>query len=240
MTKDPRKLPARSSQGEVDAFLAKVAETPPPRTAGRRGRLLFAMDATASREPTWDTACEIQGQMFEATASMGGLDIQLCFYRGYREFEAGRWLSDSKALLADMTAVRCAGGMTQIERVLDHAVAETRRQRINALVFVGDCMEEDVDALCHKAGGLGMLGVPAFVFHEGHDPAAERTFREIARLSGGAYCRFDQGSARQLRDLMSAVAVFAAGGRAALEDFANRRGGVAGRLTHQLSPGSKR
>jgi hypothetical protein len=134
-----------------------------------------------------------------------------------------------------MGAVRCVGGMTQIARVLKHAVAEAKQQKVNALVFVGDCMEEDIDGICHLAGQLGLLGVPAFVFHEGHDPVAERTFRQIAKLTQGAYCRFDMSSAGQLRDLLRAVAVYAAGGRRALEDFSRRHGGIVGQLTHQIS-----
>jgi hypothetical protein len=228
------KLPAKSAQADVDAFLAKVASTPIVKAAGTRGRLVFAMDATASREPTWDRACHIQSEMFLATDTLGGLDVQLCYYRGFREFDATRWLSTSADLLAHMSDVRCAGGMTQIERVLEHTLAETRRQKVDALVFVGDCMEEDIDRLCHLAGELGILGVPVFCFHEGNDAAAERTFREVARLSGGAYCSFDASSAQQLRDLLSAVAVYAAGGRKALEDFGQRQGGAALRLTRQF------
>lgn len=235
MSRSNDKLPAKSSKDEVDDFLAKVAATPPPaKTPGERGRLLFAMDATASREPTWDAASHIQGQMFEETAALGGLDVQLCYYRGFREFRASPWVSNAKDLLATMTEVTCAGGMTQIERVLKHAIAESKRKRVNALVFVGDCMEEDIDRLCGLAGELGLLGVPAFMFHEGADPAAAATFRQIAQLTNGAYLSFDAASARHLRELLGAVAVYAAGGRKALEDFGNRRGGAALRLTHQL------
>jgi hypothetical protein len=175
--------------------------------------------------------------MFLETEALGGLDIQLCYYRGFQEFHASAWLGRSADLLAQMSEVRCAGGMTQIERVLKHTAAETQKHKVNALVFVGDCMEENIDRLCHLAGKFGILGVPAFLFHEGHDPAAERTFREIARLSGGAYCRFDANSAHQLRDLLNAVAVYAAGGRKALEDFGQRQGGVALRLTRQFKKG---
>jgi hypothetical protein len=228
------KLPTKSAQADVDAFLAKVASTPATKASGARGRLIFAMDATASREPSWDRACQIQSEMFLETNALGGLDIQLCYYRGFKEFHSTPWLGNSADLLAQMQSVRCAGGMTQIERVLKHTVAEARRQKVNALVFVGDCMEENIDHLCHIAGELGIVGVPAFLFHEGDDAAAERTFREIARLSGGAYCRFDASSAQQLRDLLSAVAVYAAGGRKALEDFGQRQGGIARRLTRQF------
>ncbi len=228
-------LPKKSSRAEIDAFLGKVARIPAIKPAGRRGRLIFAMDATASREPTWDHACHIQSQMFAETAGLGGLDIQLCYYRGYGEFTASPWLSRSKDLLERMTAVHCLGGHTQIEKVLTHAIKETRETRINALVMVGDCMEESVDRLCQLAGELGIHGVPAFLFHEGIDPVAGRAFKQIARLTHGAYCRFDAHSAQQLKDLLSAVAVFAAGGRGALECFSERRGSTVRQLTHQMN-----
>ncbi|MCB1874925.1 MAG: VWA domain-containing protein [Chromatiales bacterium] len=234
--KDLRKNDAKSPSvnRDVDAFLRQVAATPSVKAAGKPGRLLFAMDATASREPTWDRACDLQGQMFEETATLGGLDVQLAWYRGFREFHASPWVRKATDLLAQMTGVRCLGGRTQIGRVLDHAIAETKRERINALVLVGDCMEEDIDDVCHRAGQLGLLGVPAFVFQEGRDPVAETAFRQIAQLTRGAWCPFDHNSAQQLRELLRAVAVFAAGGRRALADHSKRHGGLALRLTHQI------
>jgi hypothetical protein len=225
--------PRPASNAEVEAFLTKLARTPAPATAGR-GRLIFALDATASREPTWDRACHIQAEMFKETETLGGLEIQLVYYRGFGECRATKWLTDSDALVERMVRVRCLGGRTQIRKVLRHAVKETEKARVNALVFVGDCCEEKVDLLCDTAGRLGLLGVPVFLFHEGPDPVAEQAFRQIARLTGGAYCRFDAGSAQQLRDLLSAVAVFAAGGRPALEDFGRRRGGAVRQITQQI------
>jgi len=229
------KLPVKSSTAEVDAFLAKVAGMPTVKAAGVRGRLMFAMDATASREPSWDVACDIQAEMFTETATLGGLDIQLCHYRGYHEFFASDWFSSSAGLLEQMRSVRCAGGVTQIKRVFEHALQESRRDTINALVFVGDCMEEDVDQVCDLGGRLGILGVPVFLFHEGFDPVAKRTFTELARLTKGAYCPFDASSAGQLRDLLGAVAVYAAGGRKALARFGKREGGAVRRLTDQIT-----
>jgi len=234
MGNNGKKLTKPATRDEVDAFLRKVAATPAVKPAGRRGRLIFAMDATASREPTWDRACHIQGQMFETTASLGGLKIQLCYYRGYGEFKASPWLTGSKELLKRMTGVFCLGGLTQIEKVLQHALKETRHKKVDAVVFVGDVMEEDVDRLTHLAGELGLLGVPVFLFQEGVEPVAERVFRQIARLTNGAFCPFDSSSADQLRDLLSAVAVYAAGGRRALEDFGKSRGGMVLRLVHQV------
>ncbi len=231
---DESKLPDKSSRRDVDAFLRKAAATPAVKPAGERGRLIFAMDATASREPTWDHACHIQAEMFKETDALGGLEIQLAYYRGFGQFQAGGWTASADALLRTMTGVFCLAGHTQIEKVLKHAIAETRGKKVDALVFVGDCLEEDLDRLGQLAGELGLLGVPCFMFHEGGDQIAARAFQQIARLSGGAFCRFDAGSAKQLRDLLSAVAVYAAGGRKALADYSARRGGVAARLTHQV------
>ena len=234
MAGSDKDLTQKSSKAAIDAFVKKVSSTPALKSGQERGRLMFAMDATASREPTWDRACQIQGEMFTETAALGGLDIQLCYYRGYGEFEASPWLSSADDLLQCMTSVSCRGGYTQIEKVLRQAIEQTRQKKVQALVFVGDCMEEDIDHLCHLAGELGMLGVPAFLFHEGAEPAAQRAFKEIARLTRGAYCAFDANSAGQLRDLLSAVAVYAAGGHKALQNFSQDRSEVVRQLTRQL------
>jgi len=234
MTDTHKKFPQKSSRAAIDAFLEQVSSIPATRSAGARGRLMFAMDATASREHAWDRASHIQGEMFKETAALGGLDIQLCYYRGFHEFKASQWLSSSDELLKHMTRVSCQGGYTQIEKVLQQAIQQTKEKKVQALVFVGDCMEEDVDKLCQLAGKLGMLGVPAFLFHEGAEPVAQKAFQQIARLTRGAYCTFDVTSAGQLRDLLRAVAVYAAGGQSALQDFSKNRSEVVRKLTRQL------
>jgi hypothetical protein len=192
------------------------------------------LDATASREPTWDRACEVQGQMFLEAGRLGGLEVQLVFYRGFHECKASRWVSDSRALVELMTSVRCKAGQTQIRRVLRHAIAETKREPVRALVFIGDAMEEELDELAALAGELGILGVRAFLFQEGDDPRAERAFREIARLTGGAWCRFDRNAPNELRELLGAVAAYAAGGAAVLEDLRRRPSNVVRLLAHQV------
>lgn len=222
----------QSTSTEVAEFLRQAARAPVAPAPG--GRLIFALDATASRQPTWDRACQLQGDMFAAAAGLGGLAIQLVWYRGYGEFHAEPWLTDPMELQRRMSTVHCQGGLTQIGRVLEHAMRETRRHRLSGLVLVGDCLEEPVDPICHQAGQLGLLGAPAFVFQEGYDPDAALAFREMARLTHGAYCAFDTGSARQLRELLGAVAAYAAGGRRALEDFSRRHGDLVRQLTRQL------
>ncbi|KAB2940909.1 MAG: VWA domain-containing protein [Hyphomicrobium sp.] len=227
-----------SADADVAAFIAQMKSVVPAATA-ERGRLVFAMDATMSRAPTWDMALELQGEMFAAVKAVGGLDVQLVYFRGMGECRASKWVSDPAALARLMRGVACEGGLTQIGKVLNHALDESRRRKVNALVYVGDSMEEDVDRLCARAGELALLGVPVFLFQEGGDEVAARAFREIARLTKGAFCRFDRGSARQLRDLLTAVAVYAAGGRKALLALGQQRDGAGARLLlEQMKPGA--
>lgn len=223
--------PAAQSSSALVADFVKAIRQLPAATTGTRGRLVFAMDATMSRQPTWDMALALQGEMFSAVKAVGGLDVQLVYFRGFGECRASKWVSDPEELARLMSRVSVAGGHTQIGKVLSHVRSEAAERRISALVYVGDCMEERIDDLCQKAGELGVLGVPAFMFQEGSDARAETAFKEIARLSRGAWCRFDAGAAAQLRDLLSAVAVYAAGGRRALEALADdSRNGQARRL----------
>lgn len=225
---------ARHAPDEVAAFVERLRGLPADPQRGAIGRLIFALDATASREPTWDLASQVQGEMFLEAARLGGLEVQLVFYRGFAECKSTGWVRDGQELVRLMRAVRCVAGQTQLHRVLRHATAEARRRPVQALVFVGDCMEENVDELGQLAGELGLLGVRAFVFQEGRDPTAERAFRHIAELTRGAYFRFSSGSAQDLRALLGGVAAYAAGGRAAVAALAHRSGGVVKLLEHQL------
>ena len=225
----------RKGDGDVAAFLEEVRRLPArPEADGGRGRLIFALDATASREPAWDRACDVQASMFLEAERLGGLDVQLVYYRGFGECRASRWVGQPSELVRLMRSVRCVAGRTQIARVLRHAAGETARERVHALAFVGDAMEENVDELGRLAGELGLRGVRAFLFHEGDDPAAVRAFRQIATLTGGACCRFDSGTPAQLRELLRAVSAYAAGGVAALQELARREQGAVRLIASQV------
>lgn len=227
---------AVSSRDDVAAFLDAAERIAPQSGRSGHGRLLFALDATMSRQPTWDTACQIQADMFIEAGKVGGLDVQLVYFRGFNECRASKWVGDTAALANLMGGIQVRGGHTQIGKAMKHALRENERGRVHAMVYIGDCCEEAADDLCDLAGRLGLSGVPVFVFQEGADPYAGTVFREIARLSGGAYSAFDTGSASQLRALLSAVAVYAAGGHKALADLGKRQGGASAKLIAQLKP----
>lgn len=233
-TRSGRTPAAASSSAEVADFLARIKALAPV-TGVARGRLLFAMDATMSRAPTWDMALALQSEMFRAVKEIGSLEVQLMYFRGAGEARASKWVRNADALAALMRQVACHGGFTQIGKVLSHARREAEKEKISALVYVGDAVEEPIDELAGRAGELALLGVPAFLFQEGDDPNAARAFKEIARLTKGAHCRFGPGSAAELRELLTAVAVYAAGGRKALEALVPKPGGAgAKRLLGQM------
>ena len=233
MAKETTPVTTENDDG-VSAFLEKVRGLQPVAKGGDRGKLIFAMDATMSRQPSWDRALSIQAEMFAETARIGGLDVQLVYFRGFNECRASKWVSNPTALAKLMTTVDCRGGNTQIGRALAHIKKEMRTTKVNAVIYVGDAMEENVDVLCQAAGEIGLQGTPIFTFQEGNDGNAARAFQEMAKLSRGAYFKLNESSAHMLRELLSAVAVYAAGGRTALENHAKTKGGNSTLLLRQL------
>jgi len=221
----------RSTSREIGQFLERSRNI--TEFVTRQPRLLFALDATASRQPTWDRASHLQQEMFRAASDIAALAVQLCYYRGHGEFVAGRWLGDAAQVSRLMARVHCQGGLTQIARLLRHAQGEHRKAPVRALVFIGDAVEENPDTLCKLAGQCGILGLPLFLFQEGGDAGVERTFRSMAQVSGGAWARFNANSADTLAALLGAVARYAAGGRAALENSASDGAKL---LLQQLKP----
>ena len=190
-------------------------------------------------------AAQLQAQMFEEAARIGGLDVQLVYYRGDDEVRHSSWFSDAHELVSRMSTIRCMAGATKIARVLRHIRSENEREKISAAIFIGDAVEEPPSELYDAAADLG---VPMFMFQEGDGEViyldqrgefvdeyppqkVEQVFRELARLTGGAYGKFDAGAAKQLGELLRAVAAFAVGGIAAL---ANQHTDSARKLLGQM------
>lgn len=207
---------AVSSSDQVASFLQKIAKIP-VRTGD--ARLVFSLDATASRQATWDAASQLQNEMFSSAQALGGLSIQLCYFRGFAEFYTSEWHSSNASLMQKMSTINCQAGATKIELILRHVLTQPKSESVKCVIYIGDAMEENPDVLADLAGKLGLLNIPIFVFQERNDPVAKQCFLEMARLSSGAYSQFDNASADVLKELLKAVAVFAAGGYKALENF---------------------
>ncbi len=216
--KKSTELQEKSSSSEIAAFLKAAGEA----AVSQSGRLIFSLDATMSRQPTWDQAVTIQASMFDAVGKAGGLSVQLVFFRGIEECRASKWVINAAALRDLMLGIQCLSGQTQIAKILDHTYRETTKAKVSALVFIGDAIEEDINLLCKKAGELGLKGVRCFFFQDGHDVEVENGFREMARLTGGASFRLGPDSAKELAELLGAVAVYARGGLKALPNSGRR------------------
>jgi hypothetical protein len=226
-------LDKTSSAQDIQAFIGKVKNAPLVSGAGK-GRLIFAMDATASREHCWDMASQQHAAMFAEADKVSAISVQLCYYRGFGEFKALPWTRGADEIKQALISVRCLAGQTQIAKVFAHALSETRKNKVNALVFVGDCVEENPDSLGALAGQLGILNLPLFIFQEGNKPKVGSIFSQLATLSGGAHCQFDEGSAKQLGQLLAAVALYAAGGKPALKSNLLSKDAGVRRLLQQL------
>jgi hypothetical protein len=220
-------VPATKPSSRVAAFLEKA------RTS--RARLIFIVDATGSRDEAWDMASKTQAEMFQEAARPGALDVKPIYFRGLQDFDAeckaSGWTNNARDLMSLMARIKCKTGHTQIQRALEHVLKEHQQQPVNAVVYIGDMCEEKPQALYDAASGLG---VPCFMFQEGEDRFAAEVFREIARLTGGAYYSFHPGAANQLRDLLQAVGAYAAGGLTALADL---RSDSARKLLGQIKGG---
>jgi hypothetical protein len=228
----PALVPNSSTKSDIDGFLEAAAKLSAASGSGR-GRLIFALDATMSRQATWDIVQSAQARMFATAAAYGGIDVQFVYYRGFSECKASRFVAGEQSLASLMSKMGAGAGQTQIEKVLRHVLDETQKTPVQALVFVGDAMEERLDVLAGLAAELGLSGVKAFLFQERRDRMTEQAFRKIAQLTGGAYATFDLSAPERLVALLSAAAAYAAGGRRALEYEARLRGVVA--ADHLLS-----
>ena len=162
-----------SSSNDVLQFLSKVASL--PKISGD-ARLIFSLDATASRQSTWDVASQLQNEMFLSAQSLGGLNVQLCYFRGFGDFFNSDWQGNADDILRIMSSIQCQAGATQLHRLLQHAIDENQQKTLKCLIYIGDAMEEDIDLLAQLAGKLGLLNVPLFMFQERNDPVAMAAF----------------------------------------------------------------
>jgi hypothetical protein len=146
-----------------------------------------------------------------------GLSVSLAYFRGVDEFRATNWVTSGEALVRPMLKLEVKTGITQIGRVLRHALRQHTENPIAAVIYVGDAFEESLDEISGLASELGAQQLPFFMFMEGEpgvNKDAERVFRLIAEKSGGAFFWFGIGSPQavaEFADTLNAVAKLAVG-----------------------------
>lgn len=208
---------AKSTSG-VAQFVSKARAL--KRIANAQTRIIFSLDATASRAPTWQQAQSLHQELFDAASESEstGLALQLCYFKGVATFHSSHWVTTADGLRKALSEVYCEGGITQLQRLLHHCLDQHPDSRsLKAIIFVGDAVEEDAGVLNDLAIKCRMAKRPLFIFQEGSDATASVVFASMAALSGGVHITLGDGSADRLRGLLASVIRLATGGRKALE-----------------------
>jgi len=179
----------------------------------------FLIDATGSREDTWEQAQGIQAKMFKSAAGLQTIRLRLAYFGGDCLNSPG-WMNSPARVAKHMAAVRCRTGLTQIIEGLHSFIQEAPENRAAAIILVGDAFEEDADQAEHAGTMLKKMGIRVFSFIEGNDPTAQSVFQRLAEITGGKFAKF--GSDLPLSDLCEGVALLTSGGEKALDRLKNQ------------------
>ena len=189
-------------------------------------RVILAL-ANHGRSAGWDRAKVLQRQMFDAAVG-SGLEMKFAFYgsddaAGVRRCRiTTRWIThpDDMAGLMDRAECNC-GCYVYIRDALGQAVKENEDRPMRALIIVGDAFHDDADGLdeaAMSANRLRRVGTKLFLLQQGDDPITARRLQYLAKVSGGAYFRFDpRTQEQQFSEICEAISAYATGGEEAVK-----------------------
>ena len=204
-------VPGKAAAGTPQVQRASLAGLAAAGTG--RPRMVFGIDATASREHAWDTARTVTDSLF--SAAPGGIEVALAAHGGNRLSLFTGFHTDVAPLRRAAAAITCEKGMT---RLLDMAEATLQHPGVRALVYVGDCFEEDPLRAMVLADRMRLRGIRLVVLHDLSSAAREDAhfFAVMAARTGGLVLPFDAASLDALRDVLASLAAYVAGGTALL------------------------
>ena len=189
-------------------------------------RVLLVL-ANHARSPGWNRAKVLQSQMFDAAAG-NGLEMKFAFYGpddagGVRRCRiTTRWITDPDDMVRVMDRAECnCGCYVYIRDALGQAVKENEDRPMRAMIIVGDAFHDDPDGLDEaaiSANRLRRAGTRLFLIQQGDDPITARGLQYLAKVSGGAYFRFDpRTQEQQFSEMWEAISAYAAGGEEAVK-----------------------
>ena len=204
---------------------------PPAETGGSaRPRLIFAVDATAARDPAWTTARQVTDALVKALP--GELDVALAVHGGSRVHTFTAFTNNAATLRDRASGVTCQAGLTRLLPIL---ASSLKQQSVRVIIYIGDVFEENLPQGRHLADALGARGTKLIVLHDTADPGARRdaeVFWDLAKRTGGCVLPFDSSAPGRLRDILSAVAVYAVGGEKLLRERRHALPGAVALLEH--------
>ena len=228
--------PPPAAQGLLDRIRTALQALLPggvadaPDEAPTRPRLVFAFDATASREPAWATARQVTDALVKALP--GELDVALAVHGGSTLHTFTEFTADARTLRDRAAGIGCIAGFTRMLPILARSL---KRPGVRVVVYIGDVFEESLGRGRNLADAMGRRGMKLIVLHDTSDAAARghaEIFLDLARRTGGCVLPFDASAPAKLRELLAAVAVFAVGGRALLEEKSGHMPGALVLLRH--------
>ena len=157
--------------------------------------------ANHERSPGWDYAKTLQRQIFDAAVGVGLQMKFACFGRdddhGVRRFRiTTRWIGNPDEMAGLMDRASCDYGCYVLVRsAIEQAVKENADRPMRAVIVVGDVFHDDVASLDEAALAaiqLRRAGTRLFFVQQGDNPVTARKLQYLARVSGGAYFRFDR------------------------------------------------
>jgi hypothetical protein len=216
----------------AETLLTALGHARPPAATGTpaRPRLIFAVDATASREPAWVAARQVTDALVKALP--GQLDVALAVHGGSRVHIFTEFTNEPAALRDRAAGVVCEAGLTRLLPILSVSL---KQPAVRVVVYIGDVFEENVAKGRQLTDAMGKQGIRLIVLHDTADPAARRDaelFWDLAKRTGGCVMPFDASSSGRLRDLLSAVAVYAVGGEKLLRERRHDLPGAVALLEH--------
>src|SRR5262249_42721485 len=220
------KDPASRLKGELmEDALGRMLGEEGEKTAPGTPRVILAL-ANFARSG-WDRAKVLQRAVFKAAAG-SGLEMKFAFYGG--DDAAGvrrcrittRWITDPDDMAAVMDRAECSCGCyVNIRDVLAQSVKEAEERPLRAVIIVGDTFHDDPDGLDEaaiSANRLRRAGARVVLVQLGDDLNTARRLQYLARVSGGAYFRFDpRTQERQFSEMWKAVSAYASGGEEAVK-----------------------
>ncbi len=137
------------------ATLPTLSHAEPPVEAGASGgpRLIFAVDATASREPAWTAARRVTDALVKALP--GELDVALAVHGGSRVHTFTAFTKDAATLRDRAAGVACEAGLTRLLPILS---ASLKHQAVRVVVYIGDVFEESLNQGRRLADAMGAQG----------------------------------------------------------------------------------
>ena len=148
-------------------FVERLRRLPSSRVAPARSTRV-ALDATASRQATWDLADPCAGEMSSRPPRRRARRAARVLH-GFGGSSPSAWVRDAAEFVRLMRTVAASPARPRSRACCCHAAQEARRSRCRLWCSSATASRRIVDGSGRLAGNSESFGLRAFMFHEGRD-----------------------------------------------------------------------